>query len=181
MSRRTKTLAGLACLFLLALAPAAHAARSMEVAVQDDPLLVNGQHGNLPLGLKLTERLGGSWIRANVVWSYVVDRYKRRRTAPANIQYNWTGYDNLVAGAEQHGIHVQLALTGPAPAWATGNHKVGPVKPKAGAFADFARAAAEHFRGHVTRYSIWNEPNYVGWISPLRSAPRVYRALYQSG
>jgi hypothetical protein len=181
MRCRIKILAGLACLLVLAIAPAAHAARGLEVAVQDDPLLVNGAHGNLTLGLNLTKRLGGSWIRANVVWSYVVDKYKRKRTAPRNIQYNWTGYDYLVGAALQQGIHVQLALTGPAPAWATGDHKVGPVEPKAGAFADFARAAAEHFRGRVTRYSIWNEPNYVGWISPLRSAPRLYRALYQRG
>jgi len=42
-------------------------------------------------------------------------------------------------------------------------------------------AAAEHFRGKVDRYSIWNEPNYVGWLSPLSQAPRLYRALYISG
>ena len=181
MRRRINTLVGLTCLLVLASAPAAHAARDMEVAVQDDPLLVRGAHGNLPLGIKLTERLGGSWIRANVVWSDVVRRDKRKRTAPSKIRYDWTAYDNLVSGASQQGIQVQLALTGPAPAWATGDHKVGPVEPKAGAFAAFARAAAEHFSGRVTRYSIWNEPNYVGWLSPLGSAPRLYRALYQKG
>ncbi len=27
-------------------------------------------------------------------------------------------------------------------------------------------------------YSIWNEPNYVGWLAPQRSEPQLYRALY---
>jgi hypothetical protein len=131
--------------------------------------------------LKLATGLNASWIRANVQWNYVVGRAAKRRTAPSKIDYNWTGYDALVDAAAERGIHVQLALTGPAPAWATANHKMGPVKPKAGPFKVFARAAAEHFKGRVTRYSIWNEPNYVSWISPLNSAARVYRGLYIAG
>jgi hypothetical protein len=54
-------------------------------------------------------------------------------------------------------------------------------KPKAGKFRAFAHAAALHFRGRVSRYSIWNEPNYVGWLKPLRSAPRIYRGLMAAG
>jgi hypothetical protein len=181
VTARLKLLALLTCLLALASAPAAHAGGGMEVAVQDDPLFVNGLHGNLPLGLKLTQGLSGTWIRANVVWSYVVDKDKRKKRAPKNLTYNWTGYDNLVAGAAQQGIRVQLALTGPAPAWATSNHKVGVQKPSAAAFADFARAAALHFRGRVTRYTIWNEPNYVSWLAPLSSGPRLYRGLYSRG
>ena len=38
-----------------------------------------------------------------------------------------------------------------------------------------------HFRGLIDRYSIWNEPNYVGWIAPLSSGPKIYRALYTAG
>ena len=74
-----------------------------------------------------------------------------------------------------------MGLTGPAPAWATGNHKVGPVKPKASAFKAFARAAATHFKGRVDRYSIWNEPNHRGWIAPIASGPSIYRGLYVAG
>jgi uncharacterized membrane protein YgcG len=78
-------------------------------------------------------------------------------------------------------VRVQLALVGPAPAWATGNKKIGPYKPKAKYFGDFARATAQHFGGLVDRYSIWNEPNYVGWIAPLGSAAKTYRAMYVEG
>ena len=177
-------IAALSCALLLALAPSgASAAKGMEIAMQDDSSLVIElpRPGYREKGLKLASGLRASWIRANVVWSYVVGSQARKKKAPSTIHYNWTGYDALIAAANARGIQVQLALTGPAPAWATGNKRVGPVKPKAAAFKAFARAAAEHFRARVGRYSIWNEPNYVSWISPLSSAPKVYRGLYTAG
>jgi hypothetical protein len=170
----------IACLLLAAAAPGAFAAPGMEVAVQDDAALVH----ELPSpayrekGLALAAGLNATWIRANVNWAYVVGSAAKKKKAPKNIAYNWSGYDRLVDDAAARGIHVQLALTGPAPAYATGNRKIGAYKPKAAAFGTFARTAAEHFAGRVSRYSIWNEPNYVSWIAPLASGARVYRGLY---
>src|SRR5262249_59902866 len=28
------------------------------------------------------------------------------------------------------------------------------------------------------RWSVGNEPNYVGWLAPMSKAPQLYRALY---
>src|SRR3954465_6849880 len=159
----------------------AHAAHGMELAVQDDAVLMSRLYGSVPKTMKLVTQLGASRIRANVTWSYVVGKAARWRTAPKHVAYNWTGYDALIRQAAARGIGVQLTLTGPAPAYATANHRIGPYKPKASAFRAFARAAAEHFRGKVDRYSIWNEPNYVRWLSPLSSGPKLYRALYVAG
>jgi hypothetical protein len=185
MTPRLKLLlvAALTCALLLPLVPSAQAAKGMEVAVQDDSTLVIQipKVGYRAKGLKLAKQLNVSWIRANVPWTYVVDNVKKRKKAPKHIVYNWTGYDALLADATARGIKVQLSLTGPAPAWATGNHKVGPDRPKASAFRAFARAAAQHFAGRVTRYSIWNEPNHRAWISPISSSPAIYRALYTTG
>jgi hypothetical protein len=173
----------IACLLLVAAAPGAFAARGMEVAVQDDAALVH----ELPSpayrqkGLALAAGLNATWVRANVNWGYVVGRAAKKKKAPKKIAYNWSGYDRLIDEAAAKGIHVQLALTGPAPAYATGNRKFGAYKPKAAAFRSFARAAAKHFAGRVSRYSFWNEPNYVSWIAPLSSGPRVYRGLYVAG
>jgi hypothetical protein len=44
--------------------------------------------------------------------------------------------------------------------------------------AAFARTVAQHFRGRVFRYSLWNEPNLGRWISPTRQAPLIYRKLF---
>jgi uncharacterized membrane protein YgcG len=173
------------CLLTLGLAlgvgATAQAAPYMDMAVQDDAVLLVRYYGSVPKALSLSSQLKANRIRVNVTWSYVVGKAKKKRKAPKRIRYNWTGYDALLRKASARGMRLQLVLTGPAPAWATGNHKVGPVKPKAAAFKAFATAAAKHFKGKVDRYSIWNEPNHVGWIKPLSAGPGVYRALYVAG
>jgi hypothetical protein len=174
----------LACASLTAMTTSAQAARGMEVGVQDDSVFLfqYKSYAHRAKGLALARQIRATWIRSNVVWSYVVKKQRRQRKAPKKINYNWSGYDALIRDAAKKGVHVQLVLTGPAPAWATGNHKVGVDRPKAGAFKAFARAAAEHFQLlGVQRYSIWNEPNFKGWISPVRKAPSLYRALYSTG
>jgi hypothetical protein len=187
MTPRLKLLIALvlACASLTAATSSALAARGMEVAVQDDSVFVFQFHGyaNRAKGLKLAQQIHATWIRSNVVWSYVVgNKNKNKRTEPKNIKYNWSGYDALIRAAAAKRIHVQLVLTGPAPKYATGNHKVGVDRPKAGPFKRFAAAAAAHFRLlGVQRYSIWNEPNFKGWISPVSKAPSIYRGLYQNG
>jgi hypothetical protein len=185
MTARLKLLivTALGCALMLPLVPSAHAARGMEVAVQDDSVFVIQlpRPGYRAKGLKLAQQMHVSTIRANVVWSYVVGNAAKKKNEPKNIRYNWTGYDALIRDAKKKGIKVQLALTGPAPAYATGNHKIGPDRPKAAAFKRFAAAAASNFNGEVARYSIWNEPNHRAWISPIKSQARIYRALYTSG
>lgn len=166
---------------LLATAGSAQAARGMEIALQDDGVLINRQYSDPGVVLERAEQMGVTRIRVNVLWARVVGRQARRRSAPATVNYNWGPYDTLIDAAAERGIRVQLALTAPAPAWATANRRVGVYKPKPGPYAAFARATAEHFKGRVDRYSIWNEPNWVGWLSPLRSAPGLYRRLYQGG
>src|SRR3954468_13405530 len=175
-SRRVLVL--LTLLLALGMQAPAHAARGMEVAVQDDPVLMGRLYGSVPNTLKLVSQLGASRIRVNVSWSYVVGAAAKRPNAPKRISYNWSGYDALLRQAARQGMLLQLTLTGPAPAYATANHRIGPYKPKSSAFRAFAGAAAQHFRGRVDRYSIWNEPNYVRWLSPLNRGAKLYRALY---
>jgi hypothetical protein len=185
MSPRFKLLlvTALACALMLPLVPSAQAAKGMEVAVQDDSVFVIQlpHPGYRAKGLKLAKQMNVSWIRANVNWNYVTLKYKKQKKEPKNIVYNWTGYDALITAAAKQGIQVQLSLTGPAPAWATGNHKIGADKIKATPFKHFAQAAAEHFAGRVPRYSIWNEPNHRAWISPIKSQAKIYRGLYTAG
>jgi GH35 family endo-1,4-beta-xylanase len=176
----------IACLLVLCVvmstAATAHAANGMEVAVQDDAALMYRLWGKVPNTLKLVSQLKATRIRVNVSWSYVVGRKSAKsRKVPKRIRYNWSGFDALIRKAKPKNMRLQLVLTGPAPAYATGNHKSGPNKPKAKLFKAFAGAAAKHFKGKVDRYSVWNEPNYVGWLSPLSAGPALYRGLYQAG
>jgi hypothetical protein len=172
-----------AALLALVGAPSASAAAPLEVAVQDDAQFLFGNRGP---ALDAAQALGAVYIRANVAWAGTAPSPKSRR-APAAPVYDFSRYDGLIAEAAARGLRVQLTLTGPAPAWASGAHKVGIDRPDAKRFGAFAAQAAAHFRGRVTRYSVWNEPNWHGWLRPekvcrrgrcTKSGAARYRALY---
>src|SRR4051794_716375 len=140
MLTRLKILLALTLTLALATATAttAQAGRGMEVAVQDDAAIFQGIYSSPQIALDLAVKLHVSRVRINVVWTYVVGKAARRKKAPKHIKYNWSGYDNAIVNATAHGAKVQLALTGPAPAWATSNHKIGRTSPKAKPFKAFA-------------------------------------------
>jgi hypothetical protein len=157
------------------------AAPGMELALQDDAVVLQRLYYDRDRALDQIRGLGVTRIRSNLLWTSVLHGQARSRRKPRHLRYDWSAYDALVVAAGQHGMAVQFNLTGPAPAFATSNHRVGVRRPSARRFGEFAAAAAAHFRGHVNRYAIWNEPNYVGWLAPRHSAPKLYRHLYPAG
>jgi hypothetical protein len=169
----------LAALAFLAV-PRAHAAKGMEVAVEDDPVFVDQAYYNRETALQQAALLGATRIRVNIGWASAMFRQRNLRFPPPVGHFDFSKVDSLIDAAARYGMRVQITLTGPAPAFATGNRRVGVYQPKAQYFAKFASAAAAHFRGRVDRYGIWNEPNYVGWIAPLRQQGSIYRSLYVS-
>jgi GH35 family endo-1,4-beta-xylanase len=159
--------------------PPAHAAMGMEVAVQDDGAFVTEMGLKRKKALQLADKLLVSRIRVNVPWSAVVNSPKKKKR-PKHRHYDFTSYDALYRQALKHHIKLQVTISGFAPAWATGNHKIGGYKIKVKYFKEFARAVAKHFRHAVDRYSVWNEANYVSWNGPLSRAAKTYRQLYQT-
>jgi hypothetical protein len=183
LSTRIKTLLALAIALATGLTAAPHAlaAPGMEIALQDDAVFVYQSYYGRTKALKRAQELHVTRIRANVSWASALGRQARYKHAPRRPLWNFGLWDALVDEANSKGIAVQLALTGPAPAFATSNHRIGPRGPKARYYRLFVKAAAQHFAGRVDRFSIWNEPNYVGWIAPLSQGPKLYRALYTTG
>jgi hypothetical protein len=172
----------LTVLVLLALPAAAQAAAGMELALQDDAVFVDQRWMDRDRALDHAVELGTRRIRVNVLWSRALVSGAARRTPPAGgPSYDFSRIDALQAAAAARGIRLQLTLAGPAPAWATGDHRVGPNRPDPVRFAAFARAVATHFEGRVDRYSIWNEPNWNTWLAPQARAAAVYRGLYRAG
>jgi len=186
----SRSLAALAAAGALALAAGAgcadnaQAARGMEIGIQDDAVFVGGggkpYFRNRTRAYQLARALGVTRLRVNVIWAYTLSPKQRKtKRVPKSPSYQFGLIDNTIAQAAQYGIRVQLALTGPAPAWATGNKRLGPFKPNPRHFRDFVSAAASHFKGRVDRYSIWNEPNWHSWLAPMKTAARQYRTLYR--
>jgi hypothetical protein len=171
----------LAALALLGPVSAAHAARGMEMAIEDEDAFVDQKYGPRDAVLAAAEQLGVTRMRILVQWSRVSDASQSSPSSDAD--YYWGPIDDTIDAAAGYGIRIQLTLTGPAPVYASGNHRIGfpVVKPNPARYADFAHAAAAHFKGRVDRYVIWNEPNLPAWLAPNRQSPKLYRALYQAG
>src|SRR5689334_23441327 len=142
-------------LALLVLPAKAVASDTMEFALQDDDVFIYQSGLDRSEGLDRAEDLGVQRIRVNVLWSRVLVP----GSTSAKPVYDFSAIDALQQDAALRGIQLQLTIAGPAPSWATGNHRVGPVSPDAAKYGKFVRAVAEHFKGRVDRYSIWNEPN----------------------
>jgi hypothetical protein len=164
----------------LAAPSSASAAQGMEIALQDDNVFVAGIYYKRATALNQALKLNTTWVRVNVLWSAAA-KSSRSRKRPGKLRYDFTAYDGLLTAARAKGIAVEMSLTGPAPAWAAGNKKVGPHKPSASLFAHFVKAVVRQYRGLVYRYSIWNEPNHVGWLKPLGTQGKQYRSLYSAG
>jgi hypothetical protein len=174
-------LAVAALVAVLLVPSSAGAVSNLEMAVQDDSVFVSREYYNRDKAFTHLQELKTTHLRVNVLWAAVVGKSAGSRTRPKKIKYDFVSYDQLVVAARAKGLQVQMALTGPAPAWAAGNRKRGPYKPNAKLYADFVKATVSHFHSLVGRYSIWNEPNHVGWLAPVKSQPSLYRSLYKAG
>jgi hypothetical protein len=163
------------------------AARGMELALQDDATFVEGAYkkvsGDRAFGY--ARGLGITRQRVNLQWAYTLpEKQFNARRKPSILHYDFSGFDRLIDEAARHGVRVHVSLTGPAPRWANARRSTvrrAWYKPSASEFGKFAAIAAEHFRGRVDRYSIWNEPNWKTWLGPLKAGPSLYRQLYVKG
>jgi hypothetical protein len=167
---------------LVAAPAAAHAARGMEISVQDEPVLLHQAYYDREQAFERMRQLQVTRIRVNLLWNKaLVAGQANLRTPPLRPQYDFSRYDDLIDAAARHGIRVHMSIAGPAPAYATSNRRIGTLRPNASLYGSFVSVAARHFRGRVDRYSIFNEPNLKGWLTPVKDSPVLYRKLYTAG
>jgi hypothetical protein len=179
MRRLLPIAALLAC--LITASPAA-AAKNLELAVQDDAVLLNRHYSDQGLALQRTSELGATWIRVNLRWAASMpDAQARAKRKPRTVAWDFHRLDELLNAAAARGLKVQVTLTGPVPAWATSSGRVGAQNPSAKRYAQFVSAAVNMFAGRVTRWSIWNEPNWNTQLGPKKNAVKLYRKLYRAG
>jgi hypothetical protein len=166
----------LTLLALFLLPAAARASANMEFALQDDDVFVHQTGYDRDRALEHAVALGATRIRVNVLWDRVLVS-----GGATNPVYDFSAIDALQEEAYWRGIDLQLTITGPAPSWATRDHKVGNIAPDPRKYSSFVRTVVTHFKGRVDRYSLWNEPNWKSWLGPQKEAPRLYRGLYTAG
>jgi len=213
--RRLALPAALSCLAVgLALPAGATAALTQESTFQDDNRLVYDSPENVAAMLDTLGSLGVDRVRLSVFWKVVAPepnvREKPAFDASDPGAYptgSWDRYDTVVRLAAARGIGVNFNLTDPAPLWATGTPErediAATYEPNAREFELFVRAIATRYSGSYTPagsdgtgplprvdyWSIWNEPNQAGWLTPqwipdprdaslqIESSPHIYRGL----
>ncbi len=173
---------------LLCLAAAAPAAAS-----HDQESIFEDEHQLLELGPGVANRslddiqtLGADSVRSLVLWSRLAPRGGKR---PVNFKAAdprayppsaWDPYDDLVRGAGVRGLGLILSPSTPGPAWASRcRRKKGTCKPDPKAYRAFVTALGVRYSGtysdenqgggvlpRVTRWSLGNEPNQPGWLTP---------------
>ena len=199
---------------------AARASTNQYSIMMDDDLLLYRGPVVQEQALQRMKGLGVDYVRVTVLWSLAAEnvrstraRRKRFRAArPSTYPHrNWDRYDGLVRAAKRVGIGVLFNVTGPGPDFAHGkaprsqrrNRRT--WRPKAREFYKFVAAVGTRYSGsyadenqgrqalpRVSFWSLWNEPNQGGWLTPqysfsrklrrlIPASPRIYRSLYLFG
>jgi len=161
---------------LLALAAPAPASRTQESTFQDDNRLLYAEPADVRRTLDEIKRLGADRLRLTVLWKAVAPSPGSRQR-PAFDATNpdayppgaWNRFDVVVAEAAARGLKVNFNITGPGPLWANRRAPrediVDTYEPNPNEFAQFVAAAGRRYPG-VDYWSIWNEPNHSGWLTP---------------
>ncbi|AHF89348.1 glycoside hydrolase family 39 [Opitutaceae bacterium TAV5] len=133
---------------------------------------------------------GAKWVRfwdfggRAVHWSGI-------QTSPA--QWDWSMLDAAVQRTEEAGLAPPLVVLGMTPEWAATEPERGTYRGK-GAYSppkdiadwsEYCRRVAERYKGRVTHYEIWNEPNNNSlkprgffFHGPVESYFELVRAAY---
>jgi hypothetical protein len=172
--RRSTVLCIALLLVAAAWAAAPAGARSLQVGVDDDGVLLGGGEA-ADDAVAEWQRIGIDAVRVQVSWARVAPQ-PASDTPPAGFDpanpedpgYHWGVIDAAVRRLTGAGIRPILMLDGPPPLWASGNPILGNprYRPSAPAFGKFAAAVAQRYGADVDQYILWNEPNLPLWIQP---------------
>ncbi len=145
--------------------------------------------------LRMIREAGFVWLRQEFPWEdlevdgrgrFTDSRLDRDGDGQPDTINTWTKYDQIVELSEVYGLRLMTRLSNP-PAWTRADPDAGSRAPPDDLqdFVNYATAVASRYRGRISHYQIWNEPNiYPEWgnnpIDPAGYAEllcRSYQAL----
>ncbi len=118
--------------------------------------------------LQMIADAGYKWIRQQLPWADIEisgkGNFEDCRNANGGTCISaWAKYDNIVELAQQHGLSIIARLEAP-PKWAQTTPGDFAPPAKRDDFGDYVAAVAARYKGRITHYQIWNEPNnYPEW------------------
>ncbi len=201
-------LALIASLLCLAAAAPAAASHDQESIFEDEHQLLESGPAVAATALDDIDALGADSVRSLVLWARVAPGRRPARfkaTDPrAYPPAAWDPYDDLVRGTRARGLGLILSPSTPIPIWASRcKHRTATCKPDPKAYRAFVTALGRRYSGayadenqgggvlpRVRRWSLLNEPNQPGWLTPqyerkrgrlVATAAVVYRALARAG
>jgi polysaccharide biosynthesis protein PslG len=118
-----------------------------------------------PIQISRIREAGFRWVRTDFVWAL---------TETSKGQYNFAAYDRLVSALRKVDLKILFILDYANPLYDAGQ---APHSAEAQeAFASWALAAAQHFRGQGVVWELYNEPNLDHFWKP-RSDAQAYARL----
>jgi Cellulase (glycosyl hydrolase family 5) len=153
-------------------APTTFAAQRMWVGFHDDPsfrwFLPASERQALIAG---SAQSNATIIRLLVQWNLAAKTRPANATDPFDPAYGLDDLDDAVRAAQQNDQEVILTISG-TPKWANGGKSPNVMPTRVSDFGAFARAIASRYSGRYMGYpfvrffSIWNEPNLQGFLTP---------------
>lgn len=124
--------------------------------------------------LQMIREAGFGWLRQEFPWEDL--------EVTGRGQFDWAKYDRIVERTAAHGLRLLVRLSNP-PAWSRADPQAGDLAPPDDLqdFVNYAAAVAERYRGRITHYQVWNEPNiFPEWgndfVDPARYTELLCRA-----
>jgi hypothetical protein len=150
-------------------APAGLAAERMWVGFHDDPSF--RWVGDRTSRVQGAAQENATIMRLLVQWNLVAKTRPASPTDPFDPAYNFDDIDEAVRAAQDADQEVILTISG-TPRWANGGKNPNVMPRRVADFASFSRAIASRYSGRldgfpfVRFFSVWNEPNLQGFLSP---------------
>ncbi|HEU5316738.1 MAG TPA: cellulase family glycosylhydrolase [Chloroflexota bacterium] len=125
---------------------------------------------------KMIREAGIGWVKQQFPWEELEQPRKGQFFDTKFNQPTWDKFDTIVRLAEEHGVAIIARLDRP-PTWARAD-KTNPERPPDNFedYGDFVQAVATRYKGRVSHFQIWNEPN-LGEEWTGRPDPAAYVQL----